>query len=348
MQFSLEEFLLLPPKDRNRLLLEHMLVADIYKHLGENMAATLRWYESNYDTCFSYWDKKDGRKEYIESQNEKVCRFCGMSPPDVSFKKNAHAISNFLGNNTLFSHEECDVCNEIFSKIEDSFSKYIGLGRTLSGIRGKNKIPSYKSFSKLSRIDRNHKGFKIFDNVTDSITAVDTETQTLSIKEDVQPYVPIYIYKTLVKIALSVMDKESLSRCKDAVEWVKNLTDNRFLGLGHLKAIQAFCPGDNPFKTVAIFLLKRRENPGEPVPAFMLVLVTANYFFQIVIPGCLDDHILDKLTITFSPFPLPWAKEVTDKVKYYIVDFSSPEIVSSFQRTHTLHFDRFEINQQKK
>lgn len=340
MVYTLDQFMLLPPMERTRLLLSYTQAASYFEEIGEGMTERLLWYEKNYDICYSYWDA--GRRSYIGQKNNRVCRFCQKKKPEVTFNKDAHAIPHFLGNNSLFSYEECDCCNEIFSKLEDSFAKHIGLGRTLSGIKGKTKIPSYKSPSQRSRIDRDTQHFKIFDNISDPIVDLDLENKSLKIKETIQPYIPIFVYKALVKIALSVMDSQTLLKCSATIDWVKNLNDNRFLNLGHLKGFQGFLPGENPFKKVAVFLVKRKESPKEEVPGLMLILVTANYFFQIVIPGYVDDSALCEKTVTLHPFPLPFPKELSANMKYGVIDFSSCEIMEKTTRTHTMRFDGFE------
>jgi len=339
MDYTLDQFMLLRPKERNQLLFDHSRATAFFEKIGEEMTERLRWYASHYDVCYQYFFT--GRRHYIGHKNNRVCRFCQKAQPDVTFKKTAHAIPHFIGNNSLFSYEECDSCNELFSKYEDSFAKYIGLGRTLSGIKGKTKVPSYKSPSELSRIDRNSQRFRIFDNISDPIVDLDLESKSLKITEVVQPYSPIFVYKSLVKVGLSVMDSETLSKCKETICWVKDSSDTRYLDLGHLKGIQGFCPGENPFKAPAVFLIKRKDTPSENVPGLMLVLAFANYFFQIVIPGYIEDSILYGKTVTFQPFPLPFSKEISETTKYSIVDFSSCMTVAKSTRTHTMCFDGF-------
>jgi hypothetical protein len=49
-----------------------------------------------------------------KNKSERKCRFCGKSNPEVSFKKKAHLIPEFLGNKMLLSDFECDSCNYEF------------------------------------------------------------------------------------------------------------------------------------------------------------------------------------------------------------------------------------------
>lgn len=70
-------------------------------------------------------------------KERRVCRFCKGSYPNVTFKKNAHLLPEFLGNRTLLSDFECDVCNAYFSKFENDFANRVAIGRTVHGIKGK-------------------------------------------------------------------------------------------------------------------------------------------------------------------------------------------------------------------
>lgn len=75
----------------------------------------------------------------------RVCRFCRQQEPAVTFRMDAHLMPDFMGNRNLLSYFECDSCNYLFAKYEDSFANYLGLSRTFSQIKGKNrKVPKYK------------------------------------------------------------------------------------------------------------------------------------------------------------------------------------------------------------
>ncbi|UTH74772.1 HNH endonuclease [Chromobacterium sp. IIBBL 290-4] len=103
--------------------------------------------DSSYLTI-EYGSLVKGKKVVIPSAESGLCRYCGKKSPEVSFKTEAHAFPGFIGNNSLFSSDECDSCNELFSRvIEDDLANYIGVERTLKRIRGRNKIPKYKSLN---------------------------------------------------------------------------------------------------------------------------------------------------------------------------------------------------------
>ena len=86
-----------------------------------------------------------GDKLFIDSESERVCRFCGKSESQVTFKSVAHAIPESLGNKRVILLNECDECNSFFSEtLEDSFDKYTKPYRLLFGVKDKKKSQAIK------------------------------------------------------------------------------------------------------------------------------------------------------------------------------------------------------------
>ena len=73
------------------------------------------------------------------------CRFCGKTESEATFRDEAQVIPFGLGNRTLLSRGECDSCNHRFGEtIEIALQDFVGPLRTLSGIRGRNGVPTYR------------------------------------------------------------------------------------------------------------------------------------------------------------------------------------------------------------
>jgi hypothetical protein len=66
----------------------------------------ITFYETHYGLLGS-WLLRPGDKIMLGDKKKRVCRFCGKSPPDVTFKKVAHAIPELLGNKSIESAYEC-------------------------------------------------------------------------------------------------------------------------------------------------------------------------------------------------------------------------------------------------
>lgn len=83
------------------------------------------------------------RRHYIGEANKsnRICRFCGNQIPIVSFDHTSHAISESLGNKSIICREECDKCNEQFSRtIEPDLANMLSPLLTIYSIHGKNGI----------------------------------------------------------------------------------------------------------------------------------------------------------------------------------------------------------------
>jgi len=89
----------------------------------------------------------------LKLKKDRVCRFCGKKWGEVSFKGDAHILSNLLGNRYLMSDFECNDCNKLFGQYEDHKSKYLGMSRTVMLVRGKEGTPTFKSAGKGFRMD---------------------------------------------------------------------------------------------------------------------------------------------------------------------------------------------------
>jgi hypothetical protein len=105
---------------------------------------TLAFYDQNYE-CIVNWILLPGNKIMLGSKDDgQGCRFCDKRSPEVTFRLDAHAIPESLGNKGLFSAYECDICNQFFGKgIENDFGNWSKPIRTFARIRGKKgSLPS--------------------------------------------------------------------------------------------------------------------------------------------------------------------------------------------------------------
>ena len=81
----------------------------------------------------TYIGNRDGEK--------RVCRFCHQAVPDTLFKHKSHAISEALGYKSVICNEECDECNERFSRtIEPDVVNMNSFLLSLYGVSGKKGV----------------------------------------------------------------------------------------------------------------------------------------------------------------------------------------------------------------
>lgn len=152
------------------------------------------------------------------------CRFCRKSEPEVSFKKEAHAISEALGNKKLIINEECDDCNELFDKkIERDFIYYHDLVRTMFGIKNKdNVVPKMKG-----------KGFEFFKSDMGNLSIAIMESREHgqqaipdSVNFDTGRKIKLQnIYKALCKFALSLIDSKHINHFGETIKWLRDEKD---------------------------------------------------------------------------------------------------------------------------
>lgn len=182
-----------------------------------------------------------GKKEYIGESNKKlrVCRFCGLNEGEISllgkkitFEKIAHAISEGLGNKLIVLTEECDECNKKFGAKEKNLIDFLDFFRVYYGTKGKKgkvKI-SYKDLiveriekSKLGALDKITEKANQNEYVTVITSPLENCNDFISEREIELPnrFIPLEIYKTLIKYFLSV--KETINKeDKELIEWIND------------------------------------------------------------------------------------------------------------------------------
>lgn len=161
-----------------------------------------------------------GKKSDKESR---VCRFCGTANGQlnkfdslVTFKNKSHAFSEGLGNKNVINLDECDTCNDRFSRvIEPSLINYVQVFRSLYGLKGKGGT---KKLTGHNFVLDPEKGFDIqYDGIIDSETPIDNLKMDLHIKDT---FIPQDVYRCLVKFILSVIDSEDCTKFKKTIDWV--------------------------------------------------------------------------------------------------------------------------------
>jgi len=148
---------------------------------------------------------------------ERMCRFCGDSVPVASFKHEAHAIPEAVGNTRLFCLEECDLCNSELSAVEEHFVHFMDFRRATNFI-----------LKKGSSTPPNIKGMNF--GVSDGCIYVDgskvnqeyLEKGLLKLEHSMM-ITDQGLYRALCKFVVDLLPSTEISHFRDTIAWIRSL-----------------------------------------------------------------------------------------------------------------------------
>ena len=260
-----------------------------------------------------------------EKSENGICKYCGTTDPS-KFKSRAHLIPEFTGNKDWFCENECDDCNNLFSAYEYSLKNFGAFKNSHLPIKGKKKYPKYvdgyhdftlqfKEENKLSLKLNKERDF------------VQIENDRVKIKSMTMPFVPLNVYKCLVKIGYSLMGKEEFEKFDGGLKWLMDKKSKITPKTPHIILLN---PNSKPvIKPIAILLKKKMEYNS---PEFALIFSWGFYLFQLYLPFNKVDNKLN-----YANLKLPIMKEFITKTKdskfgvsHY--DMNSLERIQSLER----------------
>jgi len=288
-----------------------------------NSKERLQYYEDNYDILYGGFLGR-GKKIFIGKKNQK-CRFCFRDNKSTTFRNSSHAIPELLGNKQLILLNECDECNTFFAdELEDHLDKYTKPIRLTSLIKGKTRIPKYRSFDKMDRIEFSEM-LTVKSSANSKIICVNEKEKVLNINMDVEPYLPVAVYKAFVKMALSIInDEDELGAFQNTIKWIKNVNHSQFI-LYPLKIMKMRIPG---LILNSLFVLMMRRKDDRKVPYSLFIITIGNYVYQMIIPS--EKDLLWGEDLEFAiPFPpMPYNQNIlSGKPECQVEDFSGIDIV---------------------
>lgn len=261
----------------------------------------LRFYGENY-SCIGQWVLEPGKKVTLPASQSGLCRFCGLKAPNVTFKNEAHAIPECLGNRSLTTKYECDDCNRFFGLgIENDFGNWSKAQRALSGIRGKKGVPTLKE-ARQWRFEHGSAGIMVTQDEGDPIVVVNEDAKEITLTVCRDPYTPVAVLKTFTKMAISLLPEAELPNFRAALEWIRDSDHQKSFAL---PILYTFVPGNDPFVNIAAILLRRRT-AELPVPYVTFALTYGNEMFQTVLPSPERDAGISGLKVKFPYFPTPY------------------------------------------
>ena len=236
-----------------------------------------------------------------KDKDKRCCRFCGKSGPNIfGDKKNAHAISYFLGNNAIFCLEECLECNNEFGKgIEQDLMNYYGYYRAAEGrLSRTSKKP-------LSAIGMNYEqagnSLKIFaDEPMEGMPKVGEKIPKegflvhLSNKE---PVVLHNVYRVLVKYVIACIPNMYLPEFRVTIDWVKGKKKPR---KGSLPPVYRYEKLDNIEKPSLCVYIRKDDKMDMPYCVGEIRFMECLYVFAI--PYCKKDVMKEYLDRPLKKF----------------------------------------------
>lgn len=259
--------------------------------------------------------KSDNGLKYIGDKRN-ICRFCRKGEPDVSFNDDPHLFPESIGNKAYLSPFECDTCNHVFGEgIENHYGNFFQFYHSLAGIRGKRKIPKFKSKDGVTDENGNfHPNFEAYwepkdPNIPDDRYFVVFQNKESSrLKEasndiDFEEFIPgccpIAVYKTLVKMAISGMPFTELGLFKHTIEWLLDTNHKNIFSSNRLIVRYVMIPGFNVTKYPRFIIYKRKRFVWN-MP-YMLFNLTYGIFSMLIEIPRDNEHIMQD--INSVPFP---------------------------------------------
>jgi len=242
----------------------------------------------NYNTIIKS-DKYNLKDRIGERERKKrVCHFCKKTfETGATFKKEAHAISEALGNKNIILNEECDECNEYFGKtIESSLITYLDLYRVFFGILNKdNKIPTIKGKNFEFRNNGKKEAELFLYNENKNGHKLKFPPDKVLLKFN-QKIVKQDIYKALVKYAISVIDSLDIKIFNKTIEWIRTpgFYKESLPKIGHLVSYRMF--SEKPSLTVYL-----RKNDDKTLPYAVGHFNFTCFIYVFIIPLFKDEKI---------------------------------------------------------
>lgn len=295
-----------------------------------NMQSFLDDFLTKYRLRLLYEPPEKARRNRI-SQKDRVCRFCGKNGSVVKFNTDPHIIPQLLGKNFGVSDYECDDCNAHFSTYETHLADFLGLLRTVLFVGGENNVPTFKSpgESLIARITDEIQGKKaitISDNKRTSFF-INTATGENRITYIKNSYVPVNVFKALLKIALSILPDDQTFYYKPMFDFISNdKNDPFFVQFAKVVVYTIHYPVLRP----ACYLFEKID-PKSSLPTHVFNLYFENFIYELFIPCHFNDlHLYQQgsqFTSIYCPPILVREVSETQNCDMEILDLTSTSLL---------------------
>lgn len=283
-------------------------------------------------------------KYYLGNRKPRICRFCKKSEPKVIFKSDAHVIPQFMGNRNLLSYFECDTCNSLFGKYEDSFANFFGITRTFAQIPSQsNKIPKFNDKKTGLEVFLGDTAIQITTIEGNDVLKIDKENKSIEIITERPGYIPIHIPKTIIKMGLSMLSDTDIINYDVARKFIiQTKNDIAFKDNNLLKIYGYFIPGPPKYPKPFVQLFKKKDNIKILCPERQILVYYSNYCFQMVLPFAKSDNNLDgqKINLPIAPLLIDYSyfEQFGEYQKIYL-NLTSNEKKSGEEHIITFSYD---------
>jgi len=279
----------------------------------------------------------------LGSPQNKKCRFCGKDEKEVNFKDTAHVFPESIGNNVLASNYECDICNQYFGNtIENEYGNFFSLYHSIMQIKGKRGVPECSFKIPCSKrtdecADHCFKLSFINDKLTISVCEnvdhqyVNLSDNSITISKPVGKCCPIAVFKTIAKMAITVMPIEELPFFTDTIKWIRNPEHSNLYNDKKLLVRYQTISGFNVTKYPHYFLFRRKKDVlDKPYMLFNLTYGCFSLFIEV--PRDYDCNT----NFEFERMPFPPIPFYTSDTGTW--DLSGLEVPKGIKHSITLNF----------
>jgi hypothetical protein len=236
---------------------------------------------TNYD--ISAYSPKKKRIYGNSDKSKRKCKYCGKTITEgATFKEEAHALPESLGNKTIISADECDHCNDIFSKTIDlDIFEYLKLFRVLYGKKGKNGVPKLK-FKNGTEIFHNGTNAVIIQRINGTVTDTGFSNENFKIPLEFSKDINLMnIYRALVKYVIAVIPNEEMPNFIKTIDWITDIKNNG--NVIELPVVALKIDSQN-YNDQPMLMVYKRKNEDTSLPYMYAELRITTMIFVFIVP----------------------------------------------------------------
>jgi hypothetical protein len=204
----------------------------------------------------------------------------------------------------------------------------------MAGVKGKDKIPKFKTPGETVILrnvysEANISATRAYraDDLDGSFE-FDKKNQTTRINFTKHPYIPLQVYKSLLKMGLSCINHSDVQAYRMAFDFIKNKTYDRkwkgFTMVYRYRMPYSHCHSQ-PYG-----MLFRKRDPTAKLYTHIFVLFAFNLIYEFILPMHINDLSFGRQK---SGAHIPWIPPIfghdyphpDETIQPEILDFSSPE-----------------------